>query len=132
MGFMDRVKAALGIAPAHRLVEFPDEVRQVDVDTVHVHTANLSPDTDEKLVIVTMPASALSHIALIDGPTQLTHPTERPVTWVPVDHDADPLLDPNLGWIIPLTAATAVELRALPEGPGEHELSSLHLGLILE
>lgn len=126
---MDRVKSALGIVPARKLVEMPQEVRRVDVDKLHVHTANLSPDTDEKMVIVTMPAEAL---LLIDGPTQLTHHAERPVTFAPVERDADPLLDPNLGWIIPLTPATAAELRALPPGPGEHELSSLHLGLILE
>lgn len=126
---MDRVKAALGIQPTEKLVELPEAFVQVAVDKLHVHTANLSPDTDEKLVIVTMPASAIS---LIDGPVQLTHRTERPVTFAPVDRDADPLLDPNLGWIIPVTPATAEELATLPEGPGEHELATLHLGLILE
>lgn len=129
MGFMDRIRSALGFTGTHRLVEFPDEVRQVPVDKLEVHTATLSPDTDEKLVIVTMPASALP---LIDGPTQLTHEGGRPVTWAPVNKPANPLLDPNLGWIIPVTPETAAELAGLPEGPGEHELASLHLGLILE
>ncbi len=132
MALMDRVKAALGIAPARKLVEFPETFSQVSVDTLHVHTANLTPDTDEKLVIVTLPAAALERLLPIDAPVQLTHPTERPVTFVPVERDADPLLDPNLGWIIPVTPATAAELEALPAGPGEYELTTLHLGLIVE
>lgn len=132
MGFLDRVKAALGIAPTRKLVEFPDSFAQVSVDKLHVHTANLTPDTDEKLVIITLPAAALERLLPIDAPVQLTHPTERPVTWVPVDAGADPVLDPNLGWIIPVTPATAAELEALPAGSGEHELTTLHLGLIVE
>ena len=51
---------------------------------------------------------------------------------MPVDREAVPVLDPKLGWIIPVTPATATELAELPKGPGEHELSALHLGLIVE
>lgn len=129
MGLLDRIKIALGFEPAEQLVEFPERFAQVGVDKLHVHTANLSPDTDEKLVIITMPADALPHLR---GAVQLTHPGQRPVTWVPVGRPATPVLDPNEGWIIPVTPATAEELAALPAGPGEHELATLHLGLILE
>lgn len=132
MNLLDRVKLALGFEPAKRLVDFPDEYRQVAVEKLAVHTANLSPDTDEKLVVVTLPQSALEHLSLLDAPLQLTSPNQRPVTWVPVDRAADPLLDPNLGWIIPVTPSTAAELAGLPTGPGAYELESLHLGLVVE
>lgn len=104
---------------------------EVVVDTLDVHTANLTPDTDEKLVIVTTNVSALAELTRIDDPVTLTHATDRPVTFVPVKRTAVPVLDPNHGWLIPVTPDTAEELAALPDGPGEHEFSSLHLGLIL-
>lgn len=83
------------------------------------------------MVIVTTTAAALERIAA-GGAVQLRHPDERNVTFVPVNREAVPVLDPNLGWIIPVTEETAAELAETPKGPGEHELRSLHLGLILE
>ena len=95
-----------------------------------MHTAKLSPDTEEKMVIVTTSADALDLLATGDA-VQLRHEGERDVTFVPVEREAVPVLDPKLGWIIPVTPATAKELAELPKGPGEHELHALHLGLIL-
>ena len=105
--------------------------KPLDVDKLKVHTAKLSPDTEEKMVIVTTSAAGLDRIAA-GGAVQLRHEGERDVTFVPVKREAVPVLDPKLGWIIPVTPATARELAELPKGPGEHELSALHLGLIVE
>lgn len=130
MGILERARQLFGFNRP-RLTEAPDRVVEVVVDTLDVHTANLTPDTDEKLVIVTTDDSALAELSLLDDPVTLTHPTQRPVTFVPVKRDAVPVLDPNHGWLIPVTPETAGELAALPDGPGEYEFSSLHLGLVL-
>lgn len=127
MGLLERARQLFGIGPAP-LVDVPARVEAVDVDRLHVHTARISPDSNERLVILTVSAGALEHMGKA---VQLTRPTERAVTFVPVKQAADPVLDPKLGWIIPVTPETAAELAALPPGPGEHELSSLHLGLVL-
>lgn len=129
MGLLSRARQLLGLGPTP-LVDFPDRFTPLDVDRLKVHTAKLSPDTEEKMVIVTASAAVLGQIASGEA-VQLRHPGERDVTFVPVRREAVPVLDPNLGWIIPVAPATAAELAALPKGPGEHELSSLHLGLIL-
>lgn len=130
MGLLSRARQLLGLGHTP-LVDFPDRFEPLDVDKLEVHTAKLSPDTEEKMVIVTTSAAALERIAA-GGAVQLRHGNERDVTFVPVGREAVPVLDPKLGWIIPVTPATATELAELPKGPGEHELSALHLGLILE
>lgn len=130
MGLLSRARQLLGLGHTP-LVDFPDRFEPLDVDKLEVHTAKLSPDTEEKMVIVTTSAAALERIAA-GGAVQLRHGDERDVTFVPVGREAVPVLDPKLGWIIPVTPATATELAELPKGPGEHELSALHLGLILE
>ena len=130
MGLLSRARQLLGLGHTP-LVDFPDRYEPLDVDKLEVHTAKLSPDTEEKMVIVTTSAAALERIAA-GGAVQLRHGDERDVTFVPVGREAVPVLDPKLGWIIPVTPATATELAELPKGPGEHELSALHLGLILE
>lgn len=130
MGLLSRARQLLGLGHTP-LVDFPDRFEPLDVDKLEVHTAKLSPDTEEKMVIVTTSAAALERIAA-GGAVQLRHGDERDVTFVPVGREAVPVLDPKLGWIIPVTPATAEELAELPKGPGEHELSALHLGLILE
>ena len=130
MGLLSRARQLLGLEHSP-LVDFPDRYEPLDVDKLEVHTAKLSPDTEEKMVIVTTSAAALERIAA-GGAVQLRHEDERDVTFVPVGREAVPVLDPKLGWIIPVTPATATELAELPKGPGEHELSALHLGLILE
>jgi len=130
MGFLSRARQLLGLGHTP-LVDFPERYEPLDVDKLKVHTAKLSPDTEEKMVIVTTSAAALERIAA-GGTVQLRHEGERDVTFVPVEREAVPVLDPKLGWIIPVTPAMAAELAELPKGPGEHELSALHLGLILE
>lgn len=119
MGFFDR---------------FFNRVPTVRVAHLSVHTANLSPDTDEKLVIITTTPAGLDALRKFRGPVQLLAdaPTSRPVTFTPTDSASDPTLDPKTGWIIPVTAQTAAELAALPPGPGQYELESIHLGLVVE
>lgn len=104
------------------------------VDRLSVHTANLSPDTDEKLVIITTTPKGLEALRQLRAPVQLLAdaPASRPVTFTPTHSASDPTLDPKNGWIIPVTANTATELTSLPAGPGQHELSTIHLGLVIE
>ncbi len=132
MGLLDRLRSLLGGGGEPPLVDYPADFRRVDVGKLHVHTANLSPDTEEKMVILTIPVGAVAHLSDLSTPLRLTAAGERAVTFVPVDTRANPALDPNLGWIIPVTGETAAELAALPPGAGAHELESLHLGVIVE
>lgn len=114
-----------------KLVEVPRRVTKVDVDTLSVHTANLSPDTDERLVIITTSAAALDDLQQATTAVQLTGEADsRLVTFVPTRKSSAPVLDPRQGWIIPVLPETQEEIRSLPNGPGEYELSTQHLGLI--
>ena len=130
MGFLGKIRSAFG--GDERLVEAPSEVDRIAVDRLEVRTANLSPDTDEKLLIITTSPVALEELHACRRPLQLTNPSHRPVTFVPVRKEATPVLDPDAGWLIPVAPATARELAELPAGPGEHELKTLHLALVLE
>lgn len=130
MGFLDRIRAAFG--GGEHLVEAPGQADRLAVDRLEVRTANLSPDTDEKLLIITTSPAALVALHACRRPLTLTNPSHRPVTFVPVSTAATPVLDPDAGWLIPVTPATARELAGLPAGPGEHELETLHLALVLE
>lgn len=130
MGFMDRLRTLFGADGGAQLVDYPEDYRSVELPLLRVHTANLSPDTEEKLVIITL--SSLEPLVDLSTPLRLTSGDERAVTFVPVSAPADPALDPNLGWIIPVTATVAAEIAALPPGPGAHELSALHVGFIVE
>ncbi|AQQ14783.1 hypothetical protein CGLAU_04035 [Corynebacterium glaucum] len=133
MGFMDRVRDVFGGGDtASGLVELPRRYERVVVKQLLVHTANLSPDTDEKLVIITTTPEALEELRALRGPLQLAAEGQRPVTFVPSNAASAPVLDPNHGWIIPVSPATAAELQALPAGPGEHELTTIHVGLVLQ
>ncbi|QYH20021.1 hypothetical protein JKI95_03005 [Corynebacterium aquatimens] len=127
MGFMDWLRGT----GREQLVEMPTQFERVEVQELHVHTANLSPDTDEKLVILSTTPAALEEIRYLRGAVQLVSEGERAVTFVPSKSAIAPVLDPHQGWIIPVSPATAHELQALPAGPGEHELGSIHLGLVL-
>lgn len=129
MGLLSRARQLLGLGHTP-LVDVPDRFTPLNVERLQVHTAKLSPDMEEKMVIVTTSADALDLLATGDA-VQLRHPGARDVTFVPVRRETVPVLDPKLGWIIPVTPATADEIAALPKGPGEHELCALHLGLIL-
>lgn len=105
---------------------------RVSVEHVSVHTANLSPDTDEKLVIVTTTPAALEALRHMRGPVQLVADGARPVLFQPSSSMHAPVLDPDRGWILPISPATARELQTLPAGEGAHELTTTHLGLVLE
>lgn len=120
MGLFGSLRALVGPAP----VDLPSEVE--------VRTANLSPDTDEKLVIVTLTAEALARLSRLDAPLRLLPSDGRAVTFERASRDAVPVLDPARGWVIPVSRATAAELAELPAGPGEYELSSIHLALVVE
>lgn len=103
--------------------------------TLKVHTANLSPDSDELIVIITLDQDAFKELALIDGPRRLTSPTSptsRPVTFQTGVRGGVPTLDPNTGWTIPVTKETKAELRALPAQPGEYELTTTHVAIVVE
>lgn len=132
MAFLERIRALFAGDNEAPLVEYPEDFERVEVPHLHVHTANLSPDTDELLVIITTTPALLSVLKQTPGPVQAVCEGARPVTFVPVEKRANPLLDPKLGWLIPVTEATRREIATTPEGPGAHEFSSLHLGLVLE
>lgn len=132
MAFLERIRALFTGDDTAPLVEYPDQFERVEVPRLEVHTANLSPDTDEVLVILTTTPALLGVLKETLGPVQAVCEGARPVTFVPVAKRADPLLDPNLGWLIPVTEATRREIATTPDGPGAHEFSSLHLGLVLE
>lgn len=132
MAFLERIRALFAGDNEPPLVECPEEFERVEVPRLHVHTANLSPDTDEVLVIITTTPALLSVLKQTPGPVQAVCEGARPVTFVPVEKRANPLLDPKLGWLIPVTEATRREIATTPDGPGAHEFSSLHLGLVLE
>ena len=100
--------------------------------TLKVHTANLSPDSDELIVIITLDQDAFKELTLIDGPRRLTSPTSRPVTFQTGVRGGVPTLDPNTGWTIPVTNETKAELRALPAQPGEYELTTTHVAIVVE
>lgn len=106
----------------------------ISASTLKVHTANLSPDSDEVIVIITLDQSAFQELALIDGPLRLTSPGSRPVTFDTrgTRSNGAPTLDPNTGWTIPVSKETQAELRALPTGPGEHELTTTHVAFVVQ
>ncbi|MBA4505411.1 hypothetical protein ACUY28_09555 [Corynebacterium sanguinis] len=132
MGLIDSLRALFGAVAETPLVDYPAAPAELAVSTLEVRTLNLSPDTDEKLVVLTLPSGVAERVAGMDTALRVVPEAGRAVTFVRVGFDADPALDPKLGWIIPVTEATAAELRALPEGPGEHELTSIHLAIVVE
>lgn len=119
-------------APRETLVDMPRHTRTIAARTLDVHTANISPDSDDIIVVITLDADAFSQLLLIDDSLTLTTPNSRPVTFSTETAGGAPTLDPNLGWIIPVSDATRAELHALPAGPGEHELTTTHVAFIVE
>ena len=99
-------------------------------DTLSVRTANISPESDDIIVIITVEEDAFKRISLIDAPLRLTSPSSRPVTFQP-GVSGPPVLDPNEGWIIPVSKETQAELRSLPVGK-EHELTTTNVAFIVE
>lgn len=105
MGLFGSLRALVGPAP----VDLPSEVE--------VRTANLSPDTDEKLVIVTLTAEALARLSRLDAPLRLLPSDGRAVTFERAGRDAVPVLDPARGWVIPSAAPQRPSWRSCPPGP---------------
>ncbi|WP_018297526.1 hypothetical protein [Corynebacterium lubricantis] len=132
MGLLDRIRTFLGTEKYPELVDYPDEVAITEVDVLNVHTAHITPDTKDIIVIVTLDERAFQLVRGTEEPLRMTLRDERPVTWVPVEQDGPPALDPTLGWIIPLTPETQAELRALPADTDQVELETINVGLIVE
>ncbi|WP_146183392.1 hypothetical protein [Corynebacterium liangguodongii] len=104
---------------------------QAQASRLEVHTANLSPDTAELLVVITLDADSFNRLRRIDAPLRLSPTTGRAVTFVPVGDAKDPALDPNLGWIIPVTRGSLDKLRTLPATPGSYEIDGTHLAFVV-
>lgn len=123
--------AVPAIAIAFGVIRKRGRIAVYHADTLRVHTANLSPESDDIIVIITVDEGAFQRISLIDAPLRLTSLTSRPVTFQ-AGVSGPPALDPNEGWIIPLSPETQAELRALPAGPGEHELTTTNVAFIVQ
>lgn len=113
------------------LVDAPSAPVELTARTVAVHTA-------EDMVVVTVDADAAAGLlpALSDAsaPVRLTAPGARPVSFLPaVDPRQAPTLDPDEGWLIPLTDEVRAELVDLvrPE-PGAWEIPGINLGVVVE
>lgn len=132
MSVLGQIKQWFGAGAAPALAEYPTEYERVELPVLKVTTAALSPGSDERLVIVTSTPAALAELQRFDGPLQMICPGARTVTWVPVKKPAVPVLDPNAGWVIPLTAEARKEIASLSASEGELELQTMHLAFILE
>lgn len=132
MGLIDRIREILGKENYPELVDYPEEFAITEVDVLNVHTAHITPDTKDIIVIVTLDDRAFRLIRETEEPLRMTLGDERPVTWVPVKKAGPPALDPTLGWIIPLTPETQAELRGLDSDVDQVELETINVGLIVE
>lgn len=113
MGLLDRL---LGRS-AERLPRLPEEARILEVGTLAVRTA-------EGLVVLTVDragARALVDACADRAALQLRGPG-RNVTVVSGKRAEKIVLDPQHGWVIPVTAGQSAEVAALPPEPGEHDL----------
>ncbi|WKD57996.1 hypothetical protein CAPI_07290 [Corynebacterium capitovis DSM 44611] len=128
MGLLERIRTIFG---GTALVDYPAHVRDVSAGRLDTYTVKLDPDTDESRVVLTIDAPSLRALSPLDAPVRLWSPSSEDVTFVPVRRAANPALDPNLGWIIPVTPDAVAELSALTGVPGEYDLASLHLSLIV-
>lgn len=125
MGFLDRI---LGRGAAENLPKLPAEVEEVKVGTLQVRTAAewvmviASPDAAEQLLDAARTRRA-----------RRLHPGGRPLTVVPVKRDKRIVLDPKIGWVLPLTEAQADALAAGARSePGEYEIADLGVALVVE
>ncbi|MCQ4616203.1 hypothetical protein KBX29_05050 [Corynebacterium sp. CCUG 18816] len=132
MSLLGQMKKLFGANAAPVLAEYPTEYERVELSLLKVTTAALTPGSDERLVVVTSTPAALAELQRVDGPLQMISPGARTVTWVPVKKPAVPVLDPDSGWIIPLTAEAREEIATLPIVAGDVELQTMHLAFILE
>lgn len=101
------------------LPKLPDWAGILDVEVLDVRTA-------AEWIIVTLDSAGMA--ALIDAARdrtalQLRGPG-RAVTAVATKQPEKIVLDPEHGWVLPLSAAAAAELAALPAEPGENMLDT--------
>lgn len=101
-----------------------------EAGVLHVHTA-------EDLVVVTTTAEAAALLCREAGAGRafrLRREGERTVTFEPAENPDDPpVLDPDRGWVVPVSPGLGDELAALgAPGPGGYEFSSLNLALVVE
>ncbi len=125
MGFLDRI---LGRGTAENLPKLPTEVEEVNVGTLRVRTAA------EWVMVIASPDAADQLLdAARSRRARRLHPGGRPLTVVPVKRDKRIVLDPKVGWVLPLTE---VQAEALVSGarsePGEYEIADLGLALVVE
>ncbi|MDR7328875.1 hypothetical protein [Corynebacterium guangdongense] len=113
MKFFDRL---FGRTPSPELAKVPVG----DIPTLEL--ARLAVRLAQDLLIVTVsPAAAgpLADAARTARPLRLTSGQARPVTFVPVSTPTRPVLDPRLGWIIPLVDGVA----DVAAEPGDYEIT---------
>jgi hypothetical protein len=125
MGFLDRI---LGRGTAENLPKLPTEVEEVNVGKLQVRTAAewvmviASPDAADQLLDAARTRRA-----------RRLHPGGRPLTVVPVKRDTRIVLDPKIGWVLPLTEVQADALTASARSePGEYEIEDLGVALVVE
>lgn len=126
MSFLDRFLSndPEGLTP-------PPRITDVEVPGLRIFTA-------EALVILTLPLSSLAPLRAglgKGGSLRLLTAGQRPVSLITGVHDrALPTLDPVHGWLIPCSVESRTELLALLSAarPGDHELSSVNLAMVLE
>lgn len=125
MGFLKRIFSR-DTGPQH--IGLPDNIPATEVAALHVHTA-------ENLVVISTGvdgARVIIDAARTSTAQQLRSGDARPVNLIPLEHgNSVPALDPKLGWLIPVSPDTAAELLKIA-GPGEYELASLNLAVVVE
>lgn len=118
MGLLQRI-----FGSGEGLPELPEEAGILDVTTLSVRTA-------AEWVIVTVDTGGMR--ALIDAslqrtPLQLRGPG-RAVTFVPTRHAEKIVLDPDHGWVVPLTREAAAEVSGLSPAEAENPLAAEFVG----
>lgn len=130
MGILDRLFKRLGHDEQPLLAQQPERMLDVE-ESAAVRTA-------DDLLIVTMPArscEALQHgiatkLAVRFGAD--SPQSSRPVTFVLADEQTRPVLDPTLGWIIPMSAAARSAVAAIQPGATGEFMLEEWLALVLE
>ncbi|WP_051866757.1 hypothetical protein [Corynebacterium atypicum] len=125
------------------LVDAPEDPVELACSHLAVHTA-------EQTVVVTLPVAAVDQLraALTDAPdspgasrggqafrpVSFSAPGARSVSFVPgVDKRQSPTLDPDVGWLIPLTYAARLSLVATVQPtPGAWEIPGINLAVVAE
>lgn len=110
-------------------MSYPNSITHIDVPLLKVYMA-------EDLVIINIDTSSAQ--VLIDAaqhsiPTRLSGPQGRPLSLIPTAHSiTPPTLDPNLGWLLPLSPAVSAEILASGLPAGDTELSSINVAFVVE